>query len=152
MQIHLANGAGTATVDDEDYYLVAGVNWSLHSAGYAHGRLNGTMVLMHRLILSSSPGAMTDHVNGNKLDNRRQNLRTCSHGENMRNRKKHRNNRSGVKGVYLESRTGRSPKWIAQICTENVQRRLGAFDDIEAAKLAYQLAAEKYHGEFARLS
>lgn len=94
---------------------------------------------------------MVDHINGNGLDNRRCNLRVCSHGENMRNRTMNRNNRSGYKGVYFDPDKNGRP-WRAQIRANGRKHSLGRFDTAEQAYEAYQKAAERLHGEFARVA
>jgi len=110
---------------------------------------------MHRLIMGCTPGdgRVVDHKNGNKLDNRRENLRICSRGENASNRHKQANNTSGYKGVHWEATRG---KWIASIKRrENGKLKnffLGRFDcKVEAAK-AYNKRALELHGEFAILN
>ena len=88
-----------ALVDDEDLHLVADLRWS--RAGlrgrtlYAvHNKWQkGIMVrhvLMHRLIMQPPPHLVVDHLNGDGLDNRRCNLRICTHAENAQNRWYHR--------------------------------------------------------------
>lgn len=76
-----------AVVDDADVPLVADRIWRLHSAGYAVSFIGGQTVLMHRLILGLQPGdhVHTDHINRNRLDNRRENLRAGTQAENNRN-------------------------------------------------------------------
>ena len=102
---------------------------------------------LHRVLTNCPEGLMVDHVNGNTLDNRLSNLRVCNHSENMRNRKMHKNNASGFKGVYFSKSRN---KWIAQITSAGKKMTLGSFNSPEVAHNAYVLAAKKYHGEFAR--
>jgi hypothetical protein len=100
MKIKLTNG-GFAIVDADDLGLIKKFRWyaiRLENLSYAATGLklaNGkqTVLLMHRLILDSLSGGIVDHVNGNGLDNRRSNLRFCTHSQNMANRKMHKNNR-----------------------------------------------------------
>lgn len=164
-QIDLRHGY-FALVDDEDYNLVAELAWfplkrRTRNGGdcivyAAHNMPRGTRrgggrkcVLMHRVILGlRSDELLVDHLNSNGLDNRRCNLRICSHTENMRNRRLHVNNSSGYKGVYARD----SGKWIANIHVDRKQIHLGTFDSREEAAEAYDDAARKYHGEFARLN
>ena len=147
-KITLASG-GVVLVDDEVVPLLAGYRWGKGSRDYviANSRQqNGAVVLyMHRIIAGASEGEEVDHINGNTFDNRRENLRICTHAENMRNRKVHKNNRLGVKGVYLAR-----GKFRAEININKKKIRLGVFATLEAAALSYRLAAVKYHGEFCR--
>ncbi len=94
-------------------------------------------------------GKQVDHINGNPLDNRRENLRICENAENNRNKGLTKASTSGYKGVSLYKRSG---TWRAYIVTNYKQKHLGTFDNpIDAAK-AYNVAAIKFHGEFARLN
>ena len=102
-------------------------------------------VRLHRELLNAPKGVDVDHINGNTLDNRIANLRLASRSENCRNQGKRRNNTSGFKGV---SKHG--TKWQAYISTPKGRLFLGTFDTPEDANEAYQAAARKYHGEFAK--
>lgn len=97
--------------------------------------------LMLHTFLTGFP--LTDHINGNGLDNRRANLREATHTENMRNRRRPRTNTSGYKGVSYVKSNG---KWGASI----QDRHIGYFRTPEVAALAYDLAAHELYGEFAR--
>ena len=85
-------------------------------------------------------GLVTDHINGNRLDNRRKNLRHCTSSENNKNRFKGRTNTSGALGV---SWSNARQKWIAQICFEKKAIYLGGFKKKEDAILARKIKAEK---------
>lgn len=105
-------------------------------------------IYLHRLVLNTPDGVATDHINGNTLDNRRENLRTCSKKENLRNRGKQKNNVSGYKGVYRH----RDGAWVAKIQVDGKHRALGSFKTKEEAAFVYNNAAKKYFGEFAYLN
>lgn len=90
------------------------------------------------------PEACIDHVNGNPLDNRIENLREATHAENMRNRKTHAHSSTGVKGVSRRQ----SGKFRASIAFGGVLHRIGLFDSISEASAAYEKAAIAMHGEF----
>lgn len=146
-----------ATVDDEDfewlnqfrwYYVRCGGSWEYALRNVVVGGRRRTQG-MHRLILGEVEGRCSDHINGDGLDNQRANLRACTHTENMRNRRKHKNNTSGFTGVHWRNST---KKWRAQIDADGRKRHLGYFDDIEEAARAYDAAALKLHGEFATLN
>jgi hypothetical protein len=104
---------------------------------------------MHRQILGAPPGQQVDHINGDTLDNRRVNLRLATHGQNQHNRGKYRNNKSGYKGVSWDKAAG---KWRAQIKFNNKKYNLGRYHDPIEAALAYDAAAIRLHGAFARLN
>lgn len=88
-----------------------------------------------------------DHINGNPLDNRLRNLRVCLHAENSKNRRRHRDNTSGAKGVHWNSR---NRKWQALIQVDGQRIHLGCFNDPAEAAAAYEAAAELHFGAFKR--
>lgn len=112
-----------------------------------YARLNGkdTTVRMHRVIMNAPRGTQVDHINGNGLDNRRENLRFCTTKQNLRNRGKNSRNTSGYKGVSWAKHAN---KWNAQIVVNRKRINLGYYEDVKEAALAYDEAARKYHGEF----
>jgi len=102
---------------------------------------------MHRVILGvEDRRTVVDHKNRDTMDNRRENIRACSHAENMMNRKTARHNCSGLKGAHQSSGRG----WKSEIRAHGKRIQLGVFKTPEAAHEAYVAAAKKYHGEFAR--
>lgn len=90
-------------------------------------------------------GLCVDHINGDRADNRIENLRQATYKENFTNRKKPKNNTSGYKGVCKDG-----SKWRASICKDRKSYTLGTFNTPEEAYDAYCRAAAKLHGEFAR--
>lgn len=106
-----------------------------------------SVVLMHRLILEAPTGVLVDHINGDRLDNRRENLRLTDHRGNARNRGLHRNNTSGFKGVIFYG-----GRWYAQIKVDRRNRGLGGYSAPEDAARAYDRAALHHYGEFASLN
>ena len=104
---------------------------------------------MSRILLNAAISDKIDHRDGNKLNNRRNNLRICAQAENAMNRKININNTSGYKGVYWNKPRR---KWVALIGVNKKRIHLGMFSNkINAAK-AYNDAAIKYHGEFSNLN
>lgn len=91
---------------------------------------------------------LVDHINGDGLDNRRCNLRLATHKQNMRNRRRHKNNQSGYKGVSWHKKNA---KWRAQYTYMGTNKTIGYFDDPKDAYEAYCEAVKNRDGEFARL-
>lgn len=92
-----------AIVDDSDLELVAGHKWYFHD-GYAAATIKKKTVYMHRLVAKTPIGMHTDHLNHNKLDNRSQNLRICSHAQNMQNIVKNPRSRGCVRKRFINKK------------------------------------------------
>jgi HNH endonuclease/AP2 domain len=145
-----------ALVGDEDFESLSKYKWSVvkstkRIACYARrGIRTGnkiTIEYMHRAILPAPRGFVVDHIDGNGLNNQLSNLRLADRRENARNRPKQRNNLSGFKGVCRQQeRNG----WKAQIRANKESHYLGLFATAELAAAAYNGAAEKLHGNFAK--
>lgn len=143
-----------AIVDEIDYDKVKDFRWSLSGNRYVAARMthgDNTRIYLHRLLLNTKK-VHTDHINGDRLDNRRNNLRECTHAENFHNQSKRqtyagRPTTSIYKGVCLAN-----GKWVAQIGVDKKRIRLGSYVNEEEAGLAYNKAALKYFGEFARIN
>lgn len=134
-----------------DSDLIRDYNWSWAN-GYLRAWVDGKTQSLHRIIAERMEFHISDqidHIDGNKLNNQRNNLRSATSSQNAINSKKPKNNTSGYKGV---SWSKKSKKWRAQICFEGKQIHLGFFDDSKDAANAYDKAALKYFGEFARLN
>jgi len=151
-EIQLTRGS-IALVDDDDFEWLSRFSWRLDSYGYAMrttARTNSgrTSALMHREILGlfKGDGLCCDHINGDKLDNRRANLRVCSTSDNNRNQRLSKDNTSGFKGVCWNKQ---SKKWQANITVNWKQKSLGLFATPSQAHDAYQKAAIEFHGDFA---
>lgn len=102
-----------------------------------------------RLLMGCPDGMVVDHINGDKFDNRRANLRICTQAENCRNKASHRGTASLFKGVYWISR---ERVWGASIRAAGQRHFLGNHATDEAAARAYDAKARELHGEFARLN
>ena len=140
------NNGSMALVDVADYPLVSHYKWGSWK-GYVRVHYGGKVLLMHRLILGVvNSSDHVDHINGNPSDNRRCNLRVCTHAENLRNRRKQKNTSSVYKGVCASYKG----KWRATIRTNGIKQHLGCFgSEIDAAR-AYDAAARESFGEFAK--
>jgi len=117
----------------------------IDQGGYRHGTIFGRKVYAHRAALALVNGYWpnkVDHINGDRADNRIENLRDVDHTTNLRNAKLRRDNSSGVCGVFWNTRDGR---WEAKIKVNQRDVPLGQFDDIEEAALARK-RAEARHG------
>ncbi len=154
--IQLTQGQ-VAIVDAADYEWLSQYKWHAfcNQGGKwyaARGvRLSETSntVYMHRAILGAPSDMEIDHINGEGLDNRRENLRLALIGQNRRNARKRKDNTSGYKGVYYDKERD---KWCANIHFEHKAIFLGRFDTPKDAAYAYDAAAKELHGEFAQLN
>lgn len=121
-------------VDSSDLPVIKQITWRVGKNGYASGWHAGDFVLMHRLLTNAPAGICVDHINGNKLDNRRSNLRLVTHAENLQNRPSlPRNNTSGHRGVSF-SKKGRA--WVAQAHQSGRTIVIGRFHTKEEAATA----------------
>ena len=104
-------------------------------------------VKMHRLVTNCPDGLVVDHINGDTLDNRLENLRVCTQGQNVMNQSVRIDNKSGYRGVHFDSPTR---KWRARIWVNKKCFHLGLFDSPLDAHAAYCAASSDMHGEFGR--
>lgn len=155
MEIELTQGY-RAQVDDADYERLSQRRW----CALVHRRkdsiwvyaISGTypdILLMHREVMSAPTDYEVDHKDGNGLNNTRDNLRLCTHAQNMCNRKPQSGGASKYKGVHFYPRRN---KWGAEIKLNKKRIWLGRFNNELDAAHAYDAKARELHGEFARLN
>jgi hypothetical protein len=118
---------------------------------YSLGSNNPVYIYMHRLLANTPDGMITDHINGDKLDNRRDNLRPCTKSQNAMNTGIRKDNRSGYKGVHHNNPKANSKLWKSEIKYNGKRIFLGYFDDAHEASKVYQSACAKYHGHFSNV-
>jgi hypothetical protein len=140
-------------IDEADAELVLQYRWSpivLPNGIYAETLLLlGRHVYLHRFITSAPDGFEVDHINGDRLDNRRSNLRLATGNQNAYNVGLAATNTSGYKGVSFCKQTQR---WRAQIRANKSHINIGRYMTKEEAARAYDAAARRHHGDFARLN
>lgn len=148
-QIPLTNSEMFTLVDEEDLSLaLSGGPWHLTASGYAVRSVGKwpaqTKLYLHRLLLKE-PDGFVDHVNGDRLDNRRRNLRLASNAQNQHNAKLSSRNKSGFKGVSWDRGS-----WRGYVCANGKNHLVGRFETAEEADAAVRAARVALHGEFAR--
>lgn len=152
-KIELTQGK-TATVSAEDFDYINQWKWSYDAHNNCAVRSQfirrdgkkqiSKTILMHNLIMDTPNGKDTDHINGDRLDNRRDNLRVCTHKQNQRNMNMHKDNTSGYKGVS-KSREGR---WVVKIGNKYI----ATYTDIVSAAKRYNTEAVSRYGKYANLN
>lgn len=147
--IYTIKNGKTCEIDVEDHAKVLGYNWHVTEYGYVRGNKPGQpRIMMHRLLLPDVKDTQeVDHIDGNRLNNQKSNLRACSKSNNQWNRKTNKNSSTGFKGVHLDVKSG---WYYARIQVSGKRINLGSFSSAESANQARMDALAEYHGEFAR--
>ncbi len=155
-EIQLTQGQ-IAIVDDEDYEYLSQWKWCAHydpkskvyyairSSSRFLGKRN--VIRMHRLVMGNPENLEIDHIDANGLNNQKNNLRACTHVQNIQNRKKYKNSANKYKGVKSNYH-----KWMGRITSGGEQIYLGNFNTPEEAARAYDKKAIELFGEFANLN
>lgn len=145
-----------AIIDDDDFERLNHYKWHAWWSGYGwyvkrsnkNHHINRESTLIHREIMNAPKNVQVDHINGDGLDNRKENLRFVTNQQNAFNKKSaHKNNKLGIKGVCWNKER---KKFEAQIMLNYKRIHLGRFNVLGDADSAYRKAEEKHFGEFAR--
>jgi len=134
--------------DLDDYDLIKDLCWYIESGGRVCARNpdNKTPFKLHRIVMQvENTNIEVDHIDHNQWDNRKVNLRPCSHKENMKNKNMLKSNTSGYIGVWFRKDTKR---YTARIDVNGKTINLGCYGDIESALIARLTAEKLYYGEF----
>lgn len=147
--IKLGKSNKFAIVDDKDFEYLNQFKWHFHSGYAARNKWENkkfTTIRLHRLLINCPKGKEIDHINKNKLDNRKSNLRICTRSENIANRTKNKNNTTGFKGVtYLKA----NKTFMAQISINGKKIYLGYFVNPLLAHKVYIKKSKELYGNFA---
>jgi len=107
-------------IDNDNFSWISKINFSpiiTHDKVYFKYKRNGKTLLLHRTIINAERGQLSDHINGNSLNCKRDNLRICNYCQNAQNAKMNRRNRSNLKGIYFDKRYNR---YYAEIVANHV--------------------------------
>jgi len=134
--------------EDYEFYLVN--KWHVSKFGYLVRRIDTKTIIWFSREVAKRMGLDTtkiiDHIDRNRLNNSRDNLRAATKQQNNSNKSKPATNTSGYKGVYFDNK---AKKWRSQISIKNQTKYLGIFTDIVDAAKAYDRAAIEIYGDFA---
>jgi len=109
-------------------------------------------VLLHRILIGANPGEEVDHINGDGMDNRLENLRIVNRAQNQQNRKHRHDSKTGCRGIRHWEGYGFKNPWQARLTVNGVRVSLGFFAKKEDAILAYNCKVKEVHGELAYLN
>ena len=144
---------GIVVMDAEDEHLLDDMAVDIKK-GYVRTRSNKThkRQSLHRIIMQPLSVFVGDHINGNTLDNRKENLRVCTIQENARNNKGHSGRKSPYKGVYFDTHAKGVKKWRAYTRINGKRLWFGYHMTAELAAMEYNIRARELFGEFAKLN
>lgn len=132
-------------IDLQDFEKVIKHSWCITKSGYAVANIGGIVTPLHRYILSPSTTQIIDHINGNKLDNQRSNLRICDNKSNVRNSRLSKNSSMPYPGI----RVTKGGRFKTRITVNRVEKSLGTYATFEEALQARQKAEIQFFGDYA---
>lgn len=133
-------------IDESDYKRVFPHKWRINTLGYIGTKIDGKFFYLHRFIANTPKGMVTDHINGNRLDNRKSNLRICTTRENVINSKLSVNSQTGFRGVSFRKNRN---KFRAYLMVNRKQIFLGSYTKLKDAIKARIIGEKKYFGKYA---
>lgn len=134
-------------IDEEDYNALSRIKWEI-CKGYVKGKINGTHIRLSRYIMKCNDRELVvDHINGNRFDNRKENLRICTQQQNACNTHRQKLPKSGYRGVMQTNK-----KWSAVITKNGIKTYLGTYNTKEEAAKSYDNASKQIHGEYGILN
>jgi hypothetical protein len=141
--------------DFADFNDVVKYSWLMDKEGYIYANIpcgdgKYKKLRMHRWLvgLNDDYSVVPDHINRQRNDNRRSNLRVVDYSVNSFNRNTGKNNKSGITGVFYRERKGKKPKWIASINVDGKTKQVGHFSTMDEAIEARKIAEQQYCGEY----
>jgi len=160
--IKLTQGKYTL-VDDEEFDKLNQYKWHAEKAPYTYYAVRSVgshaarkRIRMSRFIMNAPEKMYVDHINHDGLDNRKENLRICTHAENSRNKKSHIDGSSEYLGVshrrYFKKNGNYSERWVTEIMFCNKRIYIGRYRNEIDAALSYNQKAVELFGEFANLN
>ena len=147
--IGVAKNGREFSFDLDDFETVKRYEWTVADSGYVEAHVERRTLRMHRLLLDVDKGEYVDHINGDKTDCRKHNLRISTNRQNLGNKNVGKNNQVGYKGVGYDKRRG---LYYAYIVPDGNKKWLGYYPTPEEAATAYNKAAAFHFGEYARLN
>jgi len=142
---------GYTLINEDDTHLMDGYAWHFDVSGYIVRRAwkDGKCVKnirLHRLVIGAKDGQYVDHINENKADNRKENLRIATYSQNLACRGPYKNNTSGYKGVSWDKRR---KVWMVLLGYQGKRIYVGSFNDKNKAAQMYNIKAKEIFGDFA---
>lgn len=130
-------------VDKEDFPVISSFDgtWHLNNRGYISRTLKGKRESIHRVIMKPQRNLVVDHIDGNRLNNKKENLRIITRGQNSQNIKSNKRSKTGIRGVSYDSRWS---KWRARMTVDGKEINLGTYDSVEEAEKAAIAGRSKY--------